>query len=199
MTTSRLETFSDGVFAVAITLLVLDLRVPDPGGLDGSLAHALGQEWPSYAAYAVSFLVIGIIWVNHHAVFERIGRTDRTLMFVNTLFLMVVSFIPFPTRLVAEFLGKPGAREATLAYACTMTLMAVLYNALWTYPSRGRRLIGPGVPQERVDEITRAFAPGVPSYAVALGLVFVSPIASIALQLALALFYVPSSALWSRR
>jgi uncharacterized membrane protein len=195
--TARLETFSDGVFAIAATLLVLEIGVSRP--LARPLGDELQQLLPSYLAYATSFLTIGIIWVNHHAVFERIGRVDRPLMFVNTLFLMVVSFIPFPTRLVAEFLSKAGEREATLAYACTMTLMAVLYNALWTYASRGRRLIGPAVPQERVDEITRSFAPGVPSYAVALGLTFVSPVASIALLLALALFYVPSAALWSRR
>jgi uncharacterized membrane protein len=195
--TARLETFSDGVFAIAATLLVLEIGVSHP--LHRPLGEELLSIWPSYLAYATSFLTIGIIWVNHHAVFERIGRADRTLMFVNTLFLLVVSFIPFPTRLVAEFLGEPGEREAALAYACTMALMAVLYNVLWTYSSRGRRLIAPGIPQHRVDEITRAFAPGIPSYAVALGLVFVSPIASVALQLALALFYVPSSALWSRR
>jgi uncharacterized membrane protein len=102
----RLEAFSDGVFAIAITLLVLDLAVPPrEHAPDGeSLASALGHQWPSYFAYLVSFLVIGIIWVNHHAVFDRVRLVDRPVMFVNLALLLVVSAIPFPTHLLAEYL-----------------------------------------------------------------------------------------------
>ena len=103
--TARLETFSDGVFAIAATLLVLELSVG--GTAHGDLGRKLLDLWPSYLAYATSFLTIGIIWVNHHAIFELIGRTDRTLLFVNTVFLLVVAFIPFPTRLVAHYLTGP--------------------------------------------------------------------------------------------
>jgi uncharacterized membrane protein len=194
--TTRLEAFSDGVFAIAATLLVLEIGVDEP------LRHSLGRElldlWPSYLAYATSFLTIGIIWVNHHAVFELIGRTDRTLLFVNTIFLLVIAFIPFPTRLVAEFLRKgDDERAAVLAYGCTLTLMAILYGALWFYASAGRRLIAAGAPQERVDEISRSFAPGSFLYAGATGLAFASPVASVLVTLALAAFYIPST--WLRR
>ena len=195
--TARLETFSDGVFAIAATLLVLEIGVGEP------LRHALGRElldlWPSYLAYVTSFLTIGIIWVNHHAVFELIARADRTLLFVNTVFLLVVAFIPFPTKLVAEFLREGGEdeRTAVLAYGCTLTLMAILYGLLWFYAAVGRRLIAPAAPQERVDEISRSFAPGSFLYAGATGLAFASPVASVLVTLGLAVFYVPST--WLRR
>ncbi|HEY1367169.1 MAG TPA: TMEM175 family protein [Gaiellaceae bacterium] len=196
--TARLETFSDGVFAIAATLLVLELGVDEP--LHHSLGHELLHLWPSYLAYATSFLTIGIMWVNHHACFERIGRADRTLLFLNVLFLMLVSFVPFPTRLVAEFLqeGGPNERAAAVAYGCTLTLTAILFNSLWLYATTGRRLVGANVPQERVDEITRTFAPGVFLYGGGTGLAFVSPVASIVVYLVVALLYVPSASIFLR-
>jgi uncharacterized membrane protein len=195
--TARVETFSDGVFAIAATLLILEIGVATP--LHHSLGHELLHLWPSYLAYVTSFLTIAILWVNHHEVFSLIGRADRTLLFVNSLFLLVVAFIPFPTRLVAEFLNKTGERDAVLAYSITLALMAVLYNLLWRYASSNRRLIAEAVPQAHVDAITRAFRPGWILYLGIVALVFASPIAAVAMTLALAAFYVPSSALWVRK
>src|SRR3989442_15709207 len=103
METARLETFSDGVFAIAITLLVLLFERPKLGPGE-TLSHALLHQWPSYASYAVSFVTIGIIWVNHHTLFRYIARVDRVFLFVNVLFLMCVAFIPYPTEVVAAFL-----------------------------------------------------------------------------------------------
>src|SRR5207248_1720487 len=117
VTTSRLEAFSDGVFAIAITLLVLEF------GVD-TATHDLGSQllhiWPSYLAYVTSFLTIGVIWVNHHALFDFVGRVDRALLFLNTLLLLVIAFTPFPTRLIAEFLREgDNERTAALAYGIT--------------------------------------------------------------------------------
>jgi uncharacterized membrane protein len=105
MSGGRVEAFSDGVFAIAITLLVLDLAVPlreetPEGELTASLAH----QWPAYFAYLVSFLVIGIIWVNHHTVSDKVRLVDRPVLFANLVLLLVVSVIPFPTHLLAEYL-----------------------------------------------------------------------------------------------
>jgi len=97
--TARLLTFSDGVFAIAATLLILDVQLPENSE---SLAHQLLQLWPSYGAYAISFVTIGIMWVNHHAIFEQINRVNRTFLVINILFLLVIAFIPFPTRVLAE-------------------------------------------------------------------------------------------------
>ncbi len=127
--TNRIEAFSDGVFAIAITLLVLELRVPDAPA--GHLAEALLHQWPAYASYVVSFLIIGIIWVNHHAMFQHIVKADRTLVFLNLLLLLCVSFIPFPTALLADFFHA-GADQyvAAVVYSTTMTAMGVALSTV---------------------------------------------------------------------
>jgi uncharacterized membrane protein len=193
--TSRLEAFSDGVFAIAATLLVLAVTARPGIHLDSRLLHL----WPSYLADATSFLTIGIIWMNHHFCVETMGRVDRTLMFLNLLLLMTVAFLPFPTRLVAESFHKhTGEQPAALAYAATFVLMAVVYNVWWRYASRGRRLIREDVPDSTVRAINRAFDPGVPMYAVTFLVAFRSPIASVVLTFAIAAFYLPSAALFDR-
>src|SRR5580704_4826144 len=135
MSPSRLETFSDGVFAIAATLLILDVRV-GAGDLDSHLVHI----WPSYAAYAVSFLTIGIIWINHHTVFAQIHHVDRLFLLINVAFLMVVAFIPFPTSLIASHLRGSDLEPAALTYGATLTITAALFNLVWFYASLGHRL-----------------------------------------------------------
>ena len=194
--TSRLEAFSDGVFAIAATLLVLEFAV--------NSRHELGTQlldlWPAYLAYATSFLTIGIIWMNHHFCVETIGRADRVLMFLNLLLLLTVSFLPFPTRLVAVYLhgGGSGEQAAVYVYDATFVLMAVIYNVWWRYASHGRRLIDERVPDSAVRAISRAFAPGVPMYAATFLVAIWSPLASVALTFAIAAFYLPSAALFDR-
>src|SRR5260370_14857071 len=138
MNRGRLETFADGVFAIAATLLILnvDAQVTRSGR---SLGHELLHVWPSYVAYAVSFLTIGIIWVNHHAVIGQIGRVDRAFLFLNVAFLMCAAFIPFPTRLLAEHVRDHGATAAAFTYGATLTTTAVFVTALSLYPARPPR------------------------------------------------------------
>jgi len=194
--TTRLETFSDGIFAIAATLLVLEI------GVSSADAHHLGQAlldlWPSYLAYVTSFITIGIIWMNHHACVKTIGRVDRVFMFLNLLLLMTVSFLPFPTKLVAEHLQGPGEQAAVYAYSATFVVMSVIYNAWWRYASGGRRLIADGVPESRIRAITRAFNPGIPIYTITFLVAIVSPLASVFLTFAIAAFYLPSAALFER-
>jgi uncharacterized membrane protein len=195
MPTTRLETFSDGVLAIAATLLILDVRA------EGSpLGHELTHIWTSYAAYALSFTVIGIIWVNHHVVIEQLGHVDRRFLFINLFFLLVVAFIPFPTELVAHYIRDGGhdARDAVLAYGVTLTLMAVAYNVLWFYAIRNGRLLRSDADTRTVDGISRSFRPGIPIYAVATLIAFASPAASFALFGALALFYVFEGSMFAR-
>ena len=197
MTSSRLEAFSDGVFAIAITLLVLEF------GVD-TATHDLGKQllhiWPSYFAYVTSFLTIGVIWVNHHALFGLVDHVDRGLLFLNTLLLLMVAFTPFPTRLIAEFLREgDNERTAALAYGITFVIMSVLFQLLWRWMSTGRRLIRPDIPQEAIDDINRSYAPGIPIYAGATLVALASPVASIALYLAIALFYALPPSLYRRR
>jgi len=191
---SRLETFSDGVMAIAITLLVLDVRVPHPGS-GQSLGHALAHQWPSYAAYATSFLVIGIIWVNHHQMFKLFAKTNYPFLMVNVLFLMVLSFIPFPTALVADALQvREGLRTATLMYGGTMFGMAVMFNVVWLYAAKDRRLLVGSVSDEAIARGTRSYRFGPILYLVITLLAFLSPYLSLSLFAAFALYWLlPSS------
>jgi uncharacterized membrane protein len=191
--TSRLETFSDGVFAIAATLLILEVSLPGHGSVTHDLVHA----WPSYVAYAISFLTIGIIWVNHHTVMEQIGRVDRTFLFINVVFLMIVAFSPFPTRVLAEHL-REGSRAAAFAYGLTFTLMALSYGVMWLYAARGRRLIAEDADQRVVTGITRSFAPGSFIYAAATLSSLISAYLAVALYAAIALFYVLESSIFGR-
>jgi uncharacterized membrane protein len=192
-----MEAFSDGVFAIAATLLVLEFAVKS-----GDYAPPLGKQllhlWPSYLAYLTSFITIGIIWMNHHFCVETIARADRTLMFLNLLLLLTVAFLPFPTRLVADYLQKPGEQTAVYAYSATFIVMSVIYNLWWRYASTNRKLIGASVPDSTVRGITRAFNPGVPIYAATFIVAVFSPLASVFLTFAIAAFYLPSGALFER-
>jgi len=188
--TSRLETFSDGIFAIAATLLILEISVDSPA----RLAHI----WPAYLAYVTSFLTIGIIWINHHHTVSLMGRVDRTFLFVNNLLLLTIAFLPFPTKLVGDFLNDPGERSAVLAYAGTFVVMAAMHQVWWQYARRGRRLIAEHVSESALRGVDLAYAPGVPIYAIAFGVAFISPLASVLLTFAIAAFYLPSAALFDR-
>jgi uncharacterized membrane protein len=194
--TGRLEAFSDGVFAIAATLLVLSFSV---GSVPGSeLGTALIHLWPAYLAYATSFLTIGIIWMNHHHCVSLMARADRTLLFVNLILLMIVAFLPFPTKLVADYLRKDGEQAAALAYTGTFLVMAIVYNVWWRYASLGRRLIAENVPDSEIRAVDRAFNPGIPMYLVTFLVALASPVASVILTFLVAAFYLPSAALFSR-
>jgi TMEM175 potassium channel family protein len=194
MDTSRAETFSDGVFAIAATLLILDVQVTG-----SPLSHQLLAIWPSYAAYAVSFITIGIIWVNHHLVLQQVGRIDRTWLLLNVGFLMVVAFIPFPTRLAAEHLTGNDATAAAVAYGITLTLTACLFNGIWFYAAVGGRLLRPDVDRRVVAGISRSYLPGPFIYLTATLVALVSATTSFALYAAIAFFYVLESSIFGRR
>lgn len=195
MPKNRLEAFSDGIFAIAATLLTLNLGV--------TAGHPLGQElvtiWPQYAAYAISFVTIGIIWINHHTLMHQIGHVDRTFLTLSVLFLMVIAVIPFPTRLLADNIRSNGAEAAALAYGITLTLTAILFNAIWRYAAWGRRLLRHDADPGVVEGISRSYALGPPVYLIATLVALVSPTASAALYGALALFYTLESSLFARR
>ena len=196
MSTNRLETFADGVFAIAATLLILNVDAQVGEG-SGAVGHRLLAIWPSYIAYAVSFVTIGIIWSNHHTVMAQLGRVNRVFLLQNVFLLMCVAFLPFPTRLVAEHLrDRHDLQPAALAYGATMTVMSVFYVTLWLYAARGRRLLRMDSDPRTVSGITRSYLPGSPLYLTATLLALASPLASVALYGAIALFYVIESSIF---
>ena len=190
--TGRTEAFSDGVLAIAVTLLVLDLHVPPLNALHEPLALALAQEWPAYAAYVTSFLIIGIIWVNHHAVFELVGLVDRTVLFLNLVLLMSVVAIPFATALLSEYLlaGNGNARSAALVYSAVMLAMSFGFAALYSYVALHPVLLADGVDPEAVrGSIVRFSAIGTGLYVLTLGIALVSAPACLVAHFVIAIYY----------
>jgi uncharacterized membrane protein len=186
---ARVETFSDGIFAIAITLLVLTIAEPTNGQY-GRLAHFLADSWPDLAAYVVSFAVIGIMWLNHHAVFTRLDRVDRGFIYLNMLLLMTIAFLPYPTGVFGHALeqGK-GTRTAAIFYSATMAINAYAWGAMWLYASHRRRLLRPDFPEDRRGGATLAFTAGGIVYTGAVGLAFLNPYVSLAFQAVLAVYY----------
>jgi uncharacterized membrane protein len=198
VSTARLETFADGVFAIAATLLILNVDA-QIGEHSSALGHRLLEIWPSYIAYAVSFVTIGIIWSNHHTVMAQLGRVDRTFLMLNVLLLLCVAFVPFPTRLIAEHLrDRHDLEAAALAYGATMTVMSVAYLTLWIYASHAGRLLHTDADPRVVSGITRSYLPGTPVYLTATLIAFVTPLASVIMFAAIALFYVVESSVFGR-
>ena len=186
MNKGRVEAFSDGVFAIAITLLVLTIAQPSNYA---HLAHRLGQRLPSLAAYAVSFLVIGIMWLNHHTVFTHLRVVDRGIFYSNLLLLMTIVFIPYPTEVFGEALRQgEGARTAAILYSVTMTVNACMWTLLWLYASIGPCL-AEAFPESQRFTATVLFVSGTAVYAVSIAIAFVSPYACLAFHGALALYY----------
>ena len=190
MDRSRLESLSDGVFAVAITLLALDLVVPGPG--HGALLNLLGQRWPSFVAYVISFATIGVIWVNHHAVLRNVEIVDRTLMFLNLLLLLWVVAIPFATSTMASYLtdGGRNAQVAVALYALVYEAMALSFSAILEWTLRHGELLRDSPPAERRWQIRWRFYSGQLVYIGAVGVAFAAPYVALALTGLTAIYYM---------
>lgn len=187
--TGRIEAFSDGVFAIAITLLVLDLHLPKTA--DGVWRGLVGQ-WPQFAAYLTSFFIIGIMWANHHSMFRSIVRADRVLLFLNLLLLLWTTLLPFPTRLVAAHLrdGGANAAQAEAVYSANLTLAAIAFSLIWLHAVRGGRLIAAPMGRQAEWRSIGRFSVGTLLYAATIGISFASPGAALGVQFALALYYL---------
>jgi len=184
-----MEAFSDGVFAVAITLLALNLVV---GGPDhGSLLHKLLQQWPVFAAYGVSFFTIGIIWVNHHALFDLMDRVDRPMLYLNLLLLSFVVAIPFATTTLADYLRESGASGTTagVLYAGVMEGMSLSFTLIFVHALRADLLLAAPPPEARRVAVLR-FGLGSVAYLVVMLLSLVSPVATLVGAGLLAGYYV---------
>ncbi|PZS26966.1 MAG: DUF1211 domain-containing protein [Pseudonocardiales bacterium] len=198
--TGRVEAFSDGVFAIAITLLVLELRVPE-GGTAGALWHTLYHDWPSFAAYVTSFFVIGIMWVNHHAMFRQFVRADRMLLFLNLLLLLWTALLPFSTALLARYLDAGGidSHVAAALYSANLLLAAIAYTAVWWHAVRGGRLLAAPLSRAVERSVRLRFGAGTLVYAVTVALAFVSAPLVLVVQFVVALYYCFDQVASSRR
>lgn len=186
--TDRLEALSDGVFAIAITLLVLDIAVPVSA--DDHLLGAVGRLWPSYLAYGVSFSTIGASWLGHNAITEYLERADAVFVRLNLLLLLLIAFLPFPTRLFAAYIGKNGPeRVAATIYGISLLLSSTLLWVLWRYAVHAG-LVRPDAADKEVQLLTQRLTPGLGGYVILIVAGLFVPIIAVAGYLAIALFYV---------
>ncbi len=191
--TGRVEAFSDGVFAVAVTLLVFAIPVthPDPNNLTAGrhLGDVLLHEWPNFAAYVVSFITILVMWINHHSMFQMVQRIDREFLIANGILLLLITFINYPTALVASYILTPDENYAALLYSGTLVLIAILYNWIWRHASHKGRLLNRQITVAQVTKLGQEyrFAPFI--YLVAFLLSFVSNWAGLTVDAALAVYF----------
>lgn len=188
---ARIETFSDGVFAIAITLLVLEIKVPshEEARMHG-LAQSLMALWPSYLAFFTSFVTILVIWVHHHWIFALVKRNDHLFLYLNGLLLLFVTFVPFPTALLAEYLLHSEARVAANIYTGTFLAISLAFDMLWRHASTGLLAKNASVVKEdQAEQITQQYRFGPALYLLTFGVSFASESWSIALCLLLALFF----------
>jgi uncharacterized membrane protein len=187
--TARTEAFSDGVFAIAITLLVLEISVPASDFDD--LWQGIADQWPSYLAYVTSFTAIGGMWLAHHGIFRRLRYVNDAVMRANLLLLMVVAFLPFPTGLAAESLGDIDAeRAAVIFYGSSLLVISVLFWVLWQAVLRDRALLEEGISEAEIAGITRRSSPNILFYVVATLVAVVHPAAAAVLYLVIAVLSV---------
>ena len=189
--TTRVEAFSDGVFAIAITLLILEIKVPREDAA-GPLAAQLVRLWPSYLAFLASFANIGVMWLNHHRLFGLIRRSDDGLVGLNLLLLLGVTFVPFPTAVLAEHLLGHEQRTAGLLYGGTFVALAVVFNVLWRYVVRKKLC----AEHADVASITRQYALGPVFYAATAGVAWYSATACLVASGLLAVYFALPPRLW---
>src|SRR5262249_24545233 len=183
--TARIEAFSDGVFAIAITLLILEIKVPGPE--QGPLRAALLRQWPSYLAFLLSFAYIGVMWMNHHRMFTQIRRSNDTLLVLILLLLLGVTSVPFPTAVLAANLGTSEQRTAAIFYNSVYLVIAIFFNVMWRYVVSSRLLDEAARPSAAM--ISRQYAVGPLTYALCLALAWVDVRVSVALNVALAIYF----------
>jgi uncharacterized membrane protein len=186
--TGRLEAFSDGVFAIAVTLLVLDITVSGHAGQH--LLRSVADLWPSYLAYVVSFATIGAAWLGHNAITEYLEHTDAAFVRLNLMLLLVVSFLPFPTRLLADYIGQDSSeRVAVTFYGFSLLLATTLLMVLWRY-AVWAHLVRPDAADEEIQLLTERLTPGLAGYLVLIISGLFLPILAVIGYLAIALYYI---------
>jgi TMEM175 potassium channel family protein len=193
MSVGRLEAFSDGVLAIVITLLILEIKVPEPADAECRLGGVLAEQWPHYVSFLLSFFVVGIIWLNHHATINLLQRTDHRIQVLNLLLLLPVTVLPWPTDLLATFTKDGSAadqRLAVLIYGLTSTTMAVAFNVLWRYLRRHPELHKAHVSDELLAVRNQRYNVGLAVYPVATALGLLSVPLFLALMLGLAFLYL---------
>jgi uncharacterized membrane protein len=189
--TSRVEAFSDGVFAIALTLLILGIKVPDLGDFETSarLYRALINLWPSYFAFILSFIAVLIMWINHHGFFKYLRKINSAFLFANGFLLLAVTFINFPTAVLARYFETPAFNIASAFYCGSMVVISIAYNLLWYSSAYKRRLVKDEVSDSLIIKIRNAYWFGFFIYLAAFILSFFLPLAGLIMCISLWIFW----------
>ena len=193
--TVRIEGFSDAVFAIAITLLVLDLHTPNSEIVKNGaqlLAYLKG-EWTTYLAFTLSFFSIFIMWVNHHKIFKQIYSRNTAIMFANGLILFLVSAVSFPTALLARFFNGEASNIAVAVYTGIFVFINISYNLLWFIASKNRNLLRPDITDSAIRKIRNNYLYGFPTYLIAFAISFEFPAIALVINMLLLVFWAVSS------
>lgn len=188
--TARLEAFSDGVFAIAITLLVLDLAIPASAYSAHHLLDSFDRQWPAYLGYFVSFSTIGAIWLGHSAITDYLDRADSTLLRLNLVLLLLVTFLPFPTRLLSTYIHDANAESVAVAiYGINLLLASLMLSVLWRYSLRAG-LVRADAEDDETTLLTQRLTPGLAAYVGLIVLGHFRPVAAVIGYLVIALFFL---------
>ncbi|MGM9478866.1 TMEM175 family protein [Pedobacter sp. GSP4] len=193
--TGRIEAFSDGVFAIAVTLLVLELHIPDAseGANPTRLLEALKIQWPGYIAFIISFFSIFVIWVNHHKIFKQIYRRNTGLMFANGLILFLVSLVSYPSALLAKFFLTESKQLSVTIYTGLFVLINLAFNLLWQQATRDKKLLRPGISDAAISQLRYNYLYGFPTYLAAFAVSFFYPDLALVICILLWIFWAASS------
>ena len=188
--TQRIEAFSDGVFAIVVTLLIFNVHLPDSAAVAANgLLSELAKSWTTYLAFAASFFFVLVMWINHHRLFTIIRRADNNLLLLNGLLLFGVTVVPFPTSIVAAYLLEPQQQTAVIVYNGWFFIVAIMFQLLWRYAAHNNRLFSHAVDPTITRHIARAYNIGLVLYLVAVLIAFLSPPISLAISMLLAVFF----------
>jgi len=193
--TARIEAFSDAVFAIAVTLLVLELHIPEfnEGSSPAKLLQQLSGQWPAYIAFIISFFSIFIIWVNHHKVFKQIYKRNTGLMFANGLILFLVSLVSYPSALLARFYLSDAKQLSVTIYTGMFVLVNIAFNLLWQQATKDKNLLRPGISDEAIKQLRNNYLYGFPTYLAAFVISFFFPDAALLICILLWIYWALSS------
>jgi uncharacterized membrane protein len=190
LSVERLVYFSDAVFAIVITLLVLDIKVPEVGGGVAGLLHSLKAQWSVYLSFLISFALTGVVWVNHNHMFRYIREADHKLLILNVILLLCVVIIPFSSALLSEYLLKPAARVGAVTYGLVLTIGGLLFNWVWLYATKNGRLTGSHPNNNKISQLTTEFRMAPILYFIGMMLGFLNAFLSLAVYLILIVYFV---------
>lgn len=189
--TLRIETFSDGVFCIAVTLLSIEIGVELHGDVTNKeLTHALLDKWPTYLAYVISFINVLLAWIGHHSLFKMLHKSDNSIMIANGLLLMLVALVPFPTKTLGEFLSTGGFKTAVIFYTAYFVLISIAFRLLWFAAARNKDLLVHDITAAQIKQTTLNENIGLICNSIVLAVAFFNPWLALALSFAMWVYWL---------